>query len=309
MKRFTLLFIVLLSAISVKSQIPTDTTKAVDLDAIAAAGTPDEEDKSYTTATFKSSRVINGHSIELVKPKHLEFRISHRFNSVRDGISGFFGLDLANVRIALEYGINDYIMVGLGRSGTTGKPVDAFVKAKLLRQRTNGIPFTVAVFGSTLMNTEKYNTIPKYRFDSRLSYCAQILIASKISDAVSLQLSPTFIHRNLVPTPQDPNNTVSLGAGGRFKVSKRVSINLEYFYRFLSATYRKIDNNYNSLSIGVDIDTGGHIFSLHFTNSQPQIERGFIGETSYNWLKGDFCFGFNITRQFYLGKKKNLDSW
>ena len=124
-----------------------------------------------------------------------------------------------------------------------------------------------------------------------------------------MQLSPTFIHRNLVPTPQDPNNTVSLGAGGRFKVSKRVSINLEYFYRFLSTTYRKIDNNYNSLSIGVDIDTGGHIFSLHFTNSQPQIERGFIGETGYNWLKGDFCFGFNITRQFYLGKKKNLESW
>lgn len=309
MKKITTLFILLFAGSTAIAQPGKDTT-AVDLDAYLNAnnGSPKEK-KELVTATFKSSRIITGHSTELVKPKHLEFRISHRFNSVRDGIDGFFGLDLANVRIALEYGINDYLMVGLGRSGTAGKPVDAFIKAKLLRQRKNGVPITLGVFGSTLMNSEKA-PYDNYRFDSRLSYCAQLLIASKISDAISLQLTPTLIHRNLVPTAAYPNDLVALGAGGRVKVSRRVSINVEYYYRFLSAAYRKIDPYHNSLSIGVDIDTGGHIFSLHFTNSQPQIERGFIGETSYNWLKGDFCFGFNITRQFYLGKKnKAATEW
>lgn len=308
MKKITTLFILLVAGFTAIAQPAKDTT-AVDLDAyLNANNSGTQEKKEPVTATFKSSRIITGHSIELVKPKHLEFRISHRFNSVRDGIDGFFGLDLANVRIALEYGINDYLMVGLGRSGTAGKPVDAFIKAKLLRQRKNGMPITLAVFGSTLMNSEKA-PYDNYRFDSRLSYCAQLLIASKISDAISLQLTPTIIHRNLVQDTTYPNDLAALGIGGRVRVSRRVSINAEYYYRFLSAQYQRKDLH-NSLSIGVDIDTGGHIFSLHFTNSQPQIERGFIGETTYNWLKGDFCFGFNITRQFYLGKKsKTPTEW
>lgn len=306
MKKFTILFITVFSVFALKAQTP-DTTKAVDLDALANAGTPEEVDRSYTTATFKSSRIINGHSIELVKPKHLEFRISHRFNSVRGGLSEFFGLDNASIRLGLEYGINDYVMVGIGRS-TFEKSVDGFVKAKILRQRKNGLPFTLAAFASAVISTQKQSE-PNYRFDSRLSYCTQLLIASKISDAISIQLTPTLVHRNLVPTSTYPNDLFALGAGGRVKVSKRVSINVEYFYRFLSSAYQRIDPYHNSLSIGVDIDTGGHIFSLHFTNSQGQIEKGFIGQTTYQWGKGDFCFGFNITRQFYLGKKKNLQSW
>lgn len=307
MKNFLLLFSTIVFVFSTKAQVPADTAKATDMNALlsmADDNTPKVKD--YVTATFKSSRIINGHSIELVKPKHLEFRISHRFGSIRGGASEFFGLDNATIRLALEYGINDYLMVGLGRSNFE-KSVDGFIKAKVLRQRKNGMPFTLALFGSTVVSTQKQSN-PDYRFDSRLSYCAQVLIASKISDAISLQLSPTIVHRNLVPTADYPNDLIALGAGGRVKISKRVSINVEYFYRFLSANYRRIDPYHNSLSVGVDIDTGGHIFSLHFTNSQPQIEKGFIGQTIYQWSKGDICFGFNITRQFYVGKKK-LQSW
>jgi hypothetical protein len=290
---------------SALAQPPTDTTK-VDFDSLLSLGDSGKAvEKSIVNYTFKSSRIVNGQSIEIVKPKHLEFRISHRFGSVRDGLYGFFGLDNAVTRLGLEYGINKYMMVGLGRS-TYQKSIDAFYKAKVLQQREHGSPISISLFGSAVISTLK-NNIANYRFDSRLNYTFQALIASKISERLSLQLSPTLVHRNLVPTKTYPNDLIAIGVGGRLKVSKRVSLNAEYFYRLLSKEYRAIDPYYNSLSVGFDIDTGGHIFSLHFTNSRPQSEPGFIGETTQSWLKGNFSFGFNITRQFYLGKKdKNL---
>lgn len=305
MKKLYILSLFIFCFVFVKAQPPS----AADSLLLLAAANSAKEKKELVIATFKSSRIINAHSVELIKPKHLEFRLSHRFGSVRTGLDGFFGLDDASTRIALEYGINDFVMIGIGRSGAFSKSVDGLVKVKFLRQRENGNPITGAFLATTAINTLKQSN-PDYRFDSRLSYTFQLLLASKISEAISLQLMPTLVHRNLVPTATYPNDLVALGIGGRAKISRRVSITAEYFYRFLSSDYRDIDPYHNSLSIGFDIDTGGHIFSLHFTNSRPQIENGFIGETSLDWLKGDFCFGFNITRQFYLGKKtKAPDSW
>ena len=303
MKKILLLLFTGIAGVVI-AQPPADTTnKDIDFDSLLNMVEDSQpKEKPLVTATFKSSRIINGHSVELTKPKHLEFRLSHRFSSVRDGLDGFFGLDNASTRIALEYGINDFMMVGLGRSGAYSKSVDAFYKAKVLRQREGGMPITLTLFGSAVISTIK-NNIPNYRFDSRLTYTVQAIIASKISEKLSLQLSPTLVHRNLVPTAVYPNDLIAIGVGGRLKLSRRISLNAEYFYRVLSSDYRKVDPYHNALSIGFDFDTGGHIFSLHFTNSRPQIEPGFIGETSYNWLKGDFSFGFNITRQFYLGKK------
>jgi hypothetical protein len=308
MKKILLSLFVCATTIAI-AQPPTDTTKAPDFDSLLKLGdSAQPTEKALVTATFKSSRIINGHSTELTKPKHLEFRLSHRFGSVRDGLNGFFGLDNASTRIGLEYGINNHMMVGIGRSGAYGKSVDGFFKAKVLRQKEKGMPLTVTLFGSTAISTVEVN-IPNYRFDSRISYTVQALIASKISEKLSLQLSPTLVHRNLVPTADYPNDLVAIGIGGRLKLSRRVSLNAEYYYRVLSADARRVDPYHNSLSIGFDIDTGGHIFSLHFTNSRPQIENGFIGETTFDWLKGDFCFGFNITRQFYLGKKDKNVGW
>ncbi len=291
------------------AQTPADTTKPTDLNALLDKLEQSQpKEKEYVTATFKASRIVTGHSVELVKPKHLEFRISHRFGTVRGSLYEMFGLDNAVTRLGLEYGINDYMMVGIGRS-TYLKTVDGFYKFKILRQQTNGMPISATGLATVNISTLRSN-IPNYRFDSRLSYAFQLMLASKISEAISLQLTPTLVHRNLVPTAGYPNDLVSLGIGGRVKISRRVSVNAEYFYRFLKASYRAIDPYYNAFSIGFDIDTGGHIFSLHFTNSRPQSEPGMIGETSYNWLKGDFCFGFNITRQFYLGKKdKTPEAW
>lgn len=307
MKKFILfLFIFLATKVAVaqppadSALAPADTTSINSLlamlDTMAKPTT-----KELVTATFKSSRIVNGQSTELVKPKHLEFRISHRFGSIRGGLYEFFGLDNAVTRLALEYGINDRMMIGLGRSSYL-KTVDGFYKVKLLRQKEHGMPITAAFFTSATISTLKNNT-PNYRFDSRLNYTFQLLLASKISESISLQLSPTLVHRNLVPSKTYPNDLFAIGIGGRAKISRRVSINIEYYYRVLSKEYRAIDPYHNSLSVGFDIDTGGHIFSLHFTNSRPQQEPGFIGETSQDWLKGDFSFGFNITRQFYLGKK------
>lgn len=303
-----ILIIALFASTIAKAQLPADTAGTDVNTLLDLIGATDKKPPVYITSTFKSSRIINGHSVELVKPKHLDFRLSHRFGSVRDGIDGFFGLDNASTRIALEYGINDFVMVGLGRSGRFGKSVDGFVKAKVLRQREHGMPITATVLLASAINTQK-SIIDNYRFDSRLSYTFQMLLASKISNRLSVQAMPTLVHRNLVPNATYPNDLLAVGLGGRFKLSNRFTLTGEYYYRILTPEYREIDPYYNSFSIGVDIDTGGHIFALHFTNSQAQIENGFVGETGYNWLKSDFCFGFNITRQFYLGKKDKNPGW
>lgn len=299
-----ILFALLLLAFAGKllAQTPADSAMLAAI-AAAEAGTPKEKD--YVTATFKSSRIINGQSVEIVKPNHLEFRISHRFGSVRDGLEGFFGLDNAQVRLALEYGINRWIMVGVGRS-SFGRAVDGLVKVKLLQQQTTKVPLSITLFANAAVNTGQA-PYPNYRFDSRLNYCAQLLIARKFGERFSLQLSPTVVHRNLVPTADYPNTLLAMGVGGRVKLTNRLSLNAEYFYRLRNETYRAIDPYRNSLSVGVDIDTGGHIFALHFTNSRGQIEHQFIGNTDFDWAKGDFSFGFNITRQFSF--KKQTADW
>lgn len=140
-------------------------------------------------------------------------------------------------------------------------------------------------------------------FSSRLTYTNQILIARKFSSSVSIQLTPTYIHRNFVETSKDDNDVWALGVGGRFKLSKRISLNLEYYYIISQETAKNYDN---SLTIGFDIETGGHVFQLFFSNSRGITEQQFIPETTGNWLNGDIHFGFNISRTFVLKKPKEF---
>jgi Membrane bound beta barrel domain (DUF5777) len=246
-----------------------------------------------TSATFKSTRIINGHSVENVAAKHLDFRISHRFGTLNSGFNNLFGLDESRIRLGLEYGITDKLMIGLGRSSHQ-KTYDYFVKYKAIRQ-TNKVPVTVSLFANAATNTQ--NSSPDLRFynnTERQSYCLQALIARKFNENVSLQLSPTFLHRNKVETPTDANSLVAIGMGGRYKISKRTSLNAEYF---LNTTKR--DEIYkNALQIGFDIETGGHVFQLHFSNSRGMVENQFIGGTTGSWSKGDIFYGFNISRVF-----------
>ena len=261
---------------------------------------------NFTTATFKSTRIMNGHSVERMPPGQLDFRISHRFGLLNSGAYNLYGLDQANIHFSLEYGILNWLMVGVGR-GTYEKTFDGFTKFSILRQSSGALvmPVSLSLFTSAALNSLKWAdpTRTNY-FSSRLSYTAQILVARKFSQSFSFQLSPTYIHRNLVGTELDPNDLYAVGAGGRIKLSKRISINAEYYY-LLNANNKYMSQPvYNPLSVGVDIETGGHVFQIMLTNSLAMIEKGFIGETTGQWKHGDIHLGFNISRVFTLKKPR-----
>lgn len=261
---------------------------------------------NYTTATFKSTRIMNGHSIERMPPGQLDVRISHRFGTLNSGIYNYFGLDQSNIHFGLEFGIFKWLMIGIGR-GNYEKTYDGFAKFSILRQSTGAktMPVSLSLLSSASVTTLKWaDTSRTNYFSSRLTYVYQVLVARKMNQTFSLQLTPTFVHRNLVATELDPNDLYVIGAGGRIKLTKRISFNAEYFYMVNSKKYMST-KVYNPLSLGFDIETGGHVFQLIFTNSVAMIEKGFIGETTGDWLKGDIHFGFNISRVFTIKKPKN----
>jgi hypothetical protein len=263
---------------------------------------------NFTKATFKSTRIMNGHSIERMPTGQLDFRISHRFGTINSGAYQFFGLDLANIHFSLEYGITNWLMVGIGR-GTYEKTFDGFTKFSILRQSTGAkeMPVSVSLFSSVAVKSLKWSDpLVKNYFSSRLTYTTQVLVARKFNQTFSFQLTPTYIHRNLVSTELDPNDLLAVGAGGRIKLSKRISLNAEYYYLANANSKYMSQPVYKPLSVGVDIETGGHVFQLMLTNSVAMIEKGFIGETTGRWKKGDIHFGFNISRVFTVKKNKEI---
>ena len=258
---------------------------------------------NYTIATFKTTRLINGQSIETTQQGVMDLKISHRFGTVNGGAYEFFGLDNASMRFGFDFGLSPKLMIGVGRS-TYQKQYDGFIKYKLLRQSTGkrNMPISLALMTSAMVTTLKWTdpTRPNY-FSSRLQYAHQIIIARKFSESTSIQLMPTLVHYNLVTNANDPNDIIAIGIGGRQKITPRISINAEYYYQLPAY---KLPNTTNSLSFGVDIETGGHVFQLHFTNSRGMTERTFISETAGKWEKGDILFGFNISRVFTIKKVK-----
>jgi hypothetical protein len=261
----------------------------------------DKPSKEFAKAAFKTTHLILGQSIENVAKGHLNFIIAHHFGRVNEGSYNFWGLDQSTIRIGLEYGITDKLEVGLGRSSYQ-KTIDGFVKYKILRQNNMNMPISISYFGGMAINTLKWEDPTRDNFfSSRLSFVNQLLIARKFTDNLSLQLMPSFVHKNLVKRVIDQNNIFAIGGGGRYKLTKRLSVNAEYYQLLPGQTADDFDN---SLSLGVDIETGGHVFQLFFTNSQPLYERGFITETQGKWNKGDVFFGFNIIRTFAVVKPK-----
>ena len=262
-----------------------------------------DQSPDITTGTFKSTRVVNGQSIENVGTGVLDFRISHRFGALSQGGYNLFGLDQATMRLGLDYGLFNRLTVGIGRS-TYEKQYDAFLKFRIIRQQDGQkfIPFSVSYVVSSMYKSLKPlpTTYNPYISD-KFSFAHQLLIASKINDYFSIQLSPILVHYNLVDSVQIPNDFKSLGISSRIRISKRVNITSEYFYRF-----DKLSGYYNPLSFGVDIETGGHVFQLHVSNSNGMTERTFINETTGTWSKNDLCFGFNITRAFIIRKPREF---
>jgi opacity protein-like surface antigen len=269
-------------------------------DSLSAAPSTD-----FVKGTFKALYIVNMKTIEAPAAGALNFEIQHRFGTINEGAYHLWGLDFATLRLGLDYGISDRLSVGIGRSSVL-ETFDGYVKYKLLRQTDNtaGVPLSVALLGTTSYYTDKI-TDPKldsaFKSSYRLAYTAQILIARKFGNRLSLQITPTFIHYNLVDSSIDHNNVFALCAGGRFKITKRMAITAEYNYLFpnqlSSYSGRPL---YNALSFGWDIETGGHVFQLVFTNAQTMNEPQYIGQTTGSWGKGDVYFGFNISRIFNL---------
>jgi len=259
-----------------------------------------ENETFLVEATFKGTRLINGHSVETRKKNNLDFLISHRFGEISGGTYQFFGFDQSNVRFGFDYGVSDRFNVGIGRNSFE-KTYDGYLKYRLLRQTTGkGVPISATLFTSGSIKTLKDGlNNDMITFNDRLAYTSQLLIARKFSSSVSLQLMPTYVHFNAILPEHDNHDIYALGVGGRIKLSQRVALNFEYYYRLQEHK----QSTYNTVAVGFDIETGGHVFQVHFTNSQSMIEKGFIGETSNNFFEGDIHFGFNISRTFQLGKK------
>lgn len=254
--------------------------------------------KEYISSTFKGSRLINGQTIETRHKGELEFIFAHRFGPMNGGLYELYGLDQAYVRIGLEYGLTDALGVGIGRN-SVDKTVDGFLRYKALRQSQAGMPISLTAFGIMAVKTSPKDADAGYdiTFEDRTSYTAQLLIARKFTPALSLQLMPSYVHKNTVDQSIEDNDQIALGVGGRVKVSRSVAITSEYYYRF-----NVHDNSpyYNSIGFGVDIETGGHVFQIVITNSRGLTERAFITETTGEFFDGDIHLGFNVTRIFQL---------
>lgn len=254
-----------------------------------------DNDPRPVTGTFKGTRIINGQSIETRGKGNLEVIISHRFGRINSGSYNLFGLDDSNVRLGLEYSILDRLTVGLGRN-SLNKVYDSYVKGKILQQKTKGSPVSITWISDFSIYTLKRPELPM-TFERRLRYVHQALVARKFNSILSIQFMPTYVHRNLVPAENEGNDLLALGMAGKVSLSKRVGITGEYYYRFGSDL-----PGYNSLGLGIEIETGGHVFQLQFTNSNEMTPSGFIPSTTGNFFDGDIHFGFNISRSFQVGK-------
>jgi opacity protein-like surface antigen len=273
-------------------------------DLLAEMSKNDKPVIDYTTASFKTTRIVIGHSIELPPPGNLQFIITHHFGALNTGYENLFGLKQASIRLGLEYGLFPWMGFGAGLN-TDKNTWDGFVQFKVLRQSKGArkMPVTLDIFANSAIYTTKW-TVPERTnyFSSRISYACQVLVARKFGNALTLQIMPSYVHKNLVPTSDDHNDIFTLGAGGRVKISERVSVNAEYHHIFPGQVVST--KVYDSFSLGVDIETGGHVFQVFLTNSYGEYEETFLTDTRGKWSNGDIYLGFNINRMFTIIEPK-----
>jgi hypothetical protein len=234
----------------------------------------------------------------------------HRFGSVQGGAYELYGLDQAYVRLGLDYGITDKLSVSIARN-SVDKTMDGYLKYKLLRQKTGAtnFPFSMTVLGGAAYKLSPKNNSdisPEFENVDRLSYTGQFLIARKFSPVLSIQLMPTIVHKNIVESFEE-NDQFALGLGGRIKLTGSIALTTEYYLNFSAPDNDLLpeeQKQYDSFSLGIDIETGGHVFQLLMTNAIGLTERAFITETHDNFFAGDIHLGFNVTRTFQLKKPK-----
>lgn len=244
-------------------------------------------------SAFKALKIVNLESTKMAAKGELYFVVAHRFSSVKDGFEGFFGLDNAVTQIKFLYGLNSWLTVAAARSE---QAYDFSAKYSIMRQMKDGFPVSIVGFNSLgFNNTMKESNYPRMKFSDRMIYVGQLLVSRKFSKKLSLELAPTFFHENFVENDFQSNSQYAIGIGGRYKLTDRLSLNIDYAAH-LNRTSTSIYKD--PLSIGVDLETGGHVFQMHFTSSQGIHEAGYLGHTTGDWAKGDIFFGFNLVRVF-----------
>ncbi len=251
------------------------------------------EDTSYEQPAFKAMKIGNLQSTKVASQGDLYMYVSHRFGTLKDGLTTFFGFDNANTKIQLVYGVYEGVQIGIARESIR-KTYSSHIKTKLISQ-SKDFPLHITAFGIANIRTDlRKDQFPFLKFGDRMSYATQLLVSRRFNNRFSFELAPTFVRQNLVLEPFQKHNQFALGAGGRMKLSKRMSINVDYVYNFS----RHEDSIFNDpLTIGLDIETGGHVFQLLFSNAQSTNEPGFISNAEGSWFE-DVFFGFNIVRVF-----------
>jgi hypothetical protein len=297
MYRLSLLILLLLGEMS----------RAQDLDSLMSSF----DNKSGSVAvksTFKAARVVNMQTTEQIKGRELEFNIAHRFDNIggeSGGFPTFYGIDNArDIRLALSYGINNRWLVGIARSKGAylrRQIVDLNTKVKLLQQKSGqGSPVSLSLYGSAEVSTMKSSSdtlsIAYYKLPAhRINYVSQALLSRKFSDRFSFLIAPTVVYRNLVHYTQK-NFLFALGGGFRFLITKRIGIVADYYHVFDRGSIAQ--NFMSPLALGLEFETGGHVFHLVFSNNASLLESQFLTQTTENWLKGQVRLGFNISRVF-----------
>jgi predicted porin len=275
-------------------------------------------------STFKSTKLINGHSNETLYKSDFDFKVDHRFGDIagkNGGIQQFFGIDNStDIRIGFEYGLSDRLTVGLARAkGATAvrQLYEGSLKFRLLEQTMDDqIPIAVTLFGSNTIAAVKASTDPTSpiaysNLSDRMNYVGQVIIARKFSPKLSFEVLPTYIHRNYTAF-RDQNTLFAIGAGGRMKFSKRMALVVDYFLPFRNSAdkaYLEAANAvkfYDPLGVGLEIETGGHVFHINFTNATAIEEMQLIPSTTSSWTKGQYRWGFSIARRFSFAKKESV---
>ncbi len=260
-----------------------------------------EDEAGFVEQTFSGTRVVIGQAVDIAPNGEMHLDIQHHFGPLNSGFYDFFGFDQAATRIGIHYSFNDWLAIGVGRT-TIEKVWDGSLKVRVLRQKTNGgMPLSLTYFTSMGINSLKWddNTRTNY-FSSRMTYTHQLILARKFGDRISMQIVPSLVHRNLVEKEIDDNDVYTLGGAVSIKLSETIDINAEYHYILSQQTAKGFDN---SLSLGIDINTAGHVFQFFLTNSQGIIEQHFIPATKGKWTNGDIHIGFNIVRSFTIKQR------
>ena len=255
------------------------------------------KEKKITSSAFKALQICNMQSTKLPAKGEFYFLVSHRFGDLKNGINNFFGLDNALTKIGGIYGVTNWMSLGISRH-TYQKTYELAIKYKLANQKDDGFPVTIVGYNTMDINSElKKELYPGLKFNNRLAYTSQLLISRKFSNTFSGELAGIFVHKNLYDGLLDQKNIYLVGAGTRYKLSKRLSANIEYAARVnlpedVTSVY------HNPLTVGLDIETGGHVFQLVFSNSQPMNDVAVFSNAGGDWSKGSLYFGFNMYRVF-----------